>query len=303
MPVKMGEVSVSNDGQYQVEITKTEEGQEKTLIATLNNNVGIFLTKGVVSVGLLKGLETPTITISDADGKAIENIGSAIGMIDLLTGGKDLQKCSLGDIATIVAFLLLSSAQDQRETQGIMRRFNREIASQAIKVSFAMKSEAAAEAKSAAKKQAIGQIISGGVSVLSGLIGIFASIKSFTSLKGANTKISSGNVDAKFTSKAAEAEARNWQSIAQTASALGQGIGQIVSGSFNLSAANNTFKAEMLKIAAEVVQNFLQTVQELASTNQQNIRDTKQYMDGIISFLQQTLRNIEDTIAQLARNI
>ncbi len=276
----------------------------------MNSSVATLTFSGVITKNILDGLNNP-ITPLDASGSSgtgstadVDTITSAVGMVDLLTGGKSLQNCSLNELMSIVSFLLLSSSQERKETEGLARRSNRDMATEGAKVKFQMGVEAAKETREAARTQAITQIVSGAMSVAMGVVSLgISAYGGFKAAQARNNNSAAGNTDSASAKIDPKSISEKYSAMAQTINSFSNGLSQIITGIGGIVAADHTFKADMIKNASDVIANCMQLANENASTLQQDMSDIKSYQSNVLNFLQTTLRNTYDTISQIARNI
>ncbi len=297
----------------QNEAAKSLDAANKSLQALLNSDAVVtesdFLpilnevSNTINSLIDKLALDVPAIpkpAMSFGDPSQVTSISGVISAMERLENGinnKNLTTASLGDIMILVSFMLLTSAQDQKEAQIDMRRLNKDIAASTAMISFELKMESAKATKEASDLEAWGHCVEGIASVASGIAGLatlwIGSIK-------INKNVASKNIDA----KAAQTQQQNLATISRDVQTIVSGIGTIISSIWaKLGAAEKRYLAEKLKIVAEVLDSFKQFVQENASINSQNIRDTQQYMSNVISFVQQVLRNLFEALNAMRANI
>ncbi len=241
-------VTSNNSGQYQIAVTtKTEAGQTNTATAILNSSVATLTFSGVITKNILDGLNNPITPLDPAGGTPgssgmsadVATITSAVGMVDLLTGGKNLQNCSSNELMSIVSFLLLSSSQERKETEGLARRSNRDVAAEGAKVKFQMGVESAKETREAARTQAITQIVSGAVSVAIGVVSLgISAYGGYKANQARNNNSAAG--DANSTTKVdPKAISEKYSTVAQTINSFSNALSQIITGIGGIVAADH----------------------------------------------------------------
>lgn len=243
-------------------------------------------------VGATKAADVSSSDVNDND-------GSDAVLDELTTFANDderLKNSSPEELMAALVISLLLILQKQRELQGENRWKVKEIASNMVKMTFEFKKKAAEETKKSTQIQAIGQMISGCISMATGIFGAFAGFKGLGA--GSTSTTASGAVN-----QQAVANAGAWNAMSQSVNQFGSGASNLATAVTGYLAPKHTHKANIAEANAGITQSTGQSQNDTVGNNQSNIRDTKQVMDTYASTLVQMLKTFFEAKMAAVNNI
>ncbi|MDE6432463.1 MAG: hypothetical protein K2L13_03650 [Opitutales bacterium] len=258
---------------------------------TLNQagRVSTIRSGDLLPVGATKAADTSSSDVNDGSDAVLDALTAFVN------DDERLKNSSPEELMAALVISLLLILQKQRELQGENRWKVKEIASNMVKMTFEFKKTAAEETKKSAQIQAIGQMVSGCISIATGVFGAFAGFKGLKA--GSTSTTASGAVN-----QQAVANAGAWNALSQAVSQFGRGLGEMSTAIAGYLASKHTYKANIAEANAGITQSVGQSQNDTASNNQSNIRDTKQHMDSSVSLLKEIIKTIFDANMSVIKN-
>lgn len=241
--------------------------------STTKINASSFNNQGINGTSVLtKNLYSATTSYLDKAYAALSapNVDSA----SLVNQIRDLMKL-LMEVSSILSDL-------EREES---LNFSKLIESQ-FKIKLDAMTEAADKQYQAAIKQAIGQVISGSISVIGGLA---SSISLFNHCKNTPKPGADQNGNKLTVDPVVEKKNADFQALTSIINSVSSGAGKVVEGAFGIDAAKDTHDKAQADIATTTAEHALEQAKNARS-------DAKDRQQKVIDFISNTIRTLSDIL-------